>query len=71
MALSTCALVFAFLLAVQRPAYAYVDPGSGLLILQSVGSAVTGALLVFRRRIGKLLRREENVKTVKETGIQS
>lgn len=54
--LNTLGLALAFLVAVQRPAYAYVDPGSGLLIMQSIGSAVMGGLLVFRRKISKLLR---------------
>jgi hypothetical protein len=56
LALTTIGLALAFLLAVQRPAYAYVDPGSGLLIMQSIGSVVMGGLLVFRRKLSKLLR---------------
>jgi hypothetical protein len=35
----------------ERQAYAYVDPGSGLLIFQGVSAAVSGALFYFRRRI--------------------
>lgn len=35
----------------ERKAYAYVDPGSGLLIFQGVSAVVSGALLYFRRRL--------------------
>jgi hypothetical protein len=54
--LSTCAAIFVLALALERPAYAYVDPGAGLLILQSAGSALLGVLLVFRRKIARILR---------------
>jgi len=31
------------------PAYAYSDPGSGLLILQLIGSALVGVLFYFNK----------------------
>lgn len=52
----TCAMFLAFAQALERPAYGYVDPGSGLLLLQSAGSAVMAALFVCRRKIARLLR---------------
>jgi hypothetical protein len=42
----------------ERQAHAYVDPGSGLLIFQGIGAAVSGALFYFRRRIKALFVRD-------------
>ncbi len=35
----------------ERPAYAYVDPGSGLLAVQAVGSALVATGWYLRRKI--------------------
>ena len=35
----------------ERPARAYTDPGSALLIFQGVSAFVTGAMFYFRRRL--------------------
>ena len=59
LALNSCALILAFAWASERQAYAYGDPGSGLLILQGIGSAVMGVLFVCRRRLGKLFYRSK------------
>jgi hypothetical protein len=48
-----------FMLMTERQAHAYADPGSSLLILQTVGSVVTAAGLYFRRRIASLFRRNK------------
>jgi hypothetical protein len=51
---SFCVSVFVcacLLLATERPAKAYVDPGSGLLVLQSAASVVAAAAYFLRRRI--------------------
>lgn len=48
--------VIVFLIAAEKPANAYVDPGSGLLFLQVGGSMLAGALFVLRQKIRKLLR---------------
>lgn len=66
--LLTCGLVWCFLVACERPAYAYVDPGSGLFLLQGIGSAFLGVIYVVRRKL-KLLKNpkakvEENSATV-------
>ena len=39
-------------------AYGYVDPGSGLLVYQSVTACITGLLFYFRRRIRQTFLRE-------------
>lgn len=38
------------------PAYAYVDPGSGMFLLQIVGSVFAGTVFLIRKRIYELLR---------------
>ena len=39
------------MLLFERPAYAYVDPGSGLLAVQAVGAALVATGWYLRRRI--------------------
>jgi O-antigen/teichoic acid export membrane protein len=51
-------LVFMFagvFLLFQRPAYAYTDPGTGLLAIQAVGSALVATGWYLRRKIYSLL----------------
>lgn len=43
-------------IAFQKPAYAYADPGSGLLFLQVAGSMAAGALFIVRSKLRKLFR---------------
>jgi hypothetical protein len=47
----TIALLFSVACFFERPAYGYVDPGSSLLMFQSVSAFVTGTLFYFRRRL--------------------
>lgn len=63
------------LAAFAKPAYGYVDPGSGLLAVQIGGSMLAGALFVVRSKLRRLFglapaaekaRAEENAPT--ETG---
>lgn len=53
----------AFLVALavffERPAHAYTDPGTALLVFQSASAAVTASLFYFRRKIKALLTRSE------------
>jgi O-antigen/teichoic acid export membrane protein len=42
----------------QRPAYAYTDPGTGLLAIQAVGSALVAAGWYLRRKIHALFSRK-------------
>lgn len=46
--------IFAAICVSARPAYAYVDPGSGLFFLQVVGSTFLGFAFLVRRRVGQL-----------------
>lgn len=56
----TVALLIALSFSLERPAYAYVDPGSSLLLFQSLSALVTGALFYFRRRLKALFSRTSN-----------
>jgi hypothetical protein len=45
----------ALLVAFERSAQAYVDPGSGFVFLQVAGSMFAGAMYYLRHRIKRLL----------------
>lgn len=47
--------ILIFLISAVKPAHAYVDPGSGLLVFQVGGSMLAGALFVMRTKIRKML----------------
>ncbi|HEX3967639.1 MAG TPA: hypothetical protein VHW70_06720 [Edaphobacter sp.] len=47
----TLMLLVALSFTFERQAYAYVDPGSGLLIFQGIGATLSAALFYFRRRL--------------------
>lgn len=49
--------VAAILCAFQGTAQAYVDPGSGLVLFQSISALFTGVAFFFRRRIRALFSR--------------
>lgn len=53
----TAAMFLSLSFTLESRAYAYVDPGSSLLLFQGVSAAVTGALFYFRRRIRLLFGR--------------
>jgi hypothetical protein len=42
----------------ERPAYAYADPGTGLLAIQAVGSALIAGGWYLRRKIYTLFHRD-------------
>jgi hypothetical protein len=46
--------IAALLVAFERPARAYVDPGSGFVFLQVVGSMFAGALYYMRHRLRRI-----------------
>jgi hypothetical protein len=53
-------LQFLFVLsALSEPAYAYVDPGSGLFALQVMSTTVAGVIFVIRRRLRMLFGKSE------------
>jgi len=43
--------VLALLGALEQPAYAYVDPGSGLLALQILSTTFAGFIFIIRKRV--------------------
>jgi hypothetical protein len=51
------ALILALTICCERPAYGYVDPGSGLLAMQTLSAMFTGALFYFRRRLKSLFKK--------------
>ncbi len=55
----TVAMLFSLSLALERKAFAYIDPGSGLLMLQAAGTVLTGVLFTLRRRIKSLFTRNK------------
>jgi hypothetical protein len=59
----TAALFIVLSFAFQRQAYAYVDPGSSLLVFQSLSALVTGAMFYFRRRLKALFSRSSSSST--------
>jgi hypothetical protein len=64
----TIAMLFCLSISLERRAYAYVDPGSGLLILQGIGTVVTGILFTLRRRIKMLFTRAKSAEAAIENG---
>lgn len=44
------------LAAFAKPAYGYVDPGSGLLAVQVGGSMLAGGLFILRSKLRRLFR---------------
>jgi hypothetical protein len=67
----TVAMLFCLSISLERRAYAYVDPGSGLLILQGIGTVLTGVLFTLRRRIKMLFTRSKPAETVPSAGAPS
>jgi hypothetical protein len=64
------AQVAALAAAFQRPAYAYADPGSGLLFLQVAGSMLAGALFIVRSKLRRIFRLgKDRVEETEETAI--
>ena len=49
--------VLAVLGALEQPAYAYVDPGSGLLALQILSTTFAGFIFIIRKRVHQLFKR--------------
>ena len=53
--LLTALQIAALLVAFERPAHAYVDPGSGFVFLQVAGSMFAGAMYYLRHRVKRVL----------------
>jgi hypothetical protein len=59
---------FAVLCITAQPAYAYVDPGSGLFLLQVISSTLIGIPFLIRKRIRQVCERfGKNRKKAPET----
>ena len=65
----TLMLLVALSFTFERHAYAYVDPGSGLLIFQGISAVFSGALFYFRRRLRNLFVKDP--KSVPQSSRQS
>jgi len=52
-------LLVTICISFERQAFAYVDPGSSLVIFQGVSSVFMGILYYFRKRLKSLLRRSK------------
>jgi hypothetical protein len=48
--------MIAVLCALAQPAYAYVDPGSGLLAMQIISTTFAGMIFLLRRRLRGFLK---------------
>jgi hypothetical protein len=48
--------MLAVLCALAQPAYAYVDPGSGLFAFQIVSTTIAGMIFMLRKRLHGLFR---------------
>ena len=46
--------IAALLIAFERPAQAYIDPGSGFVFLQVAGSMFAGAIYYLRHRLKRM-----------------
>jgi hypothetical protein len=46
--------VLAVLSALTQPAYAYIDPGSGLFALQTISTTVAGVVFLIRKKLRHL-----------------
>jgi hypothetical protein len=56
---ATCGLLVCLLLVLERPAYAYVDPGSSLFLFQGISSAFLGVFYFLRRRFKALAKAKD------------
>lgn len=54
LSLLSCLMVVSTLCAFEKRAYAYVDPGSGFVVLQVAGSMMAGAIFYLRHRVKRL-----------------
>lgn len=69
--LTTVAIwLLAVLVVTAKPAYAYVDPGSGLFAIQMIGSTVLGFAYLLRARIRQFFDRFRKDSKGVETEIE-
>jgi len=53
----TVLLFLAAFCALAQPAYAYVDPGSGLIAFQIISTTLAGMIFMLRKRLRSLIRK--------------
>ena len=64
--LATLASVALFVLLSEAPAFAYTDPGSGMLLWQGLMAAFVGAGFYFRKFLFRLLPGKKNTEEPKQ-----
>lgn len=64
----TVAQFFFVLTAIEKPAYGYVDPGSGILLMQFLGSFMTGGIFILRKRLKTLFVRTKSSQDATQKG---
>jgi O-antigen/teichoic acid export membrane protein len=65
-------IFFGAVLLFEQPAYAYADPGTGLLAVQAAGSAIVATGWYLRRKIYALLHRSDaKAKSEFSTGVNA
>lgn len=67
----TLLLFVSLALTFELPARAYTDPGSALLLFQSLGAAASGVLFYFRRSIKRMFTRDQASKPASASVIRS
>ncbi len=67
----TVLLFFSLGLTFELPARAYTDPGSALLLFQSIGAVASGLLFYFRRNVKRLFTRNDSSKSVAAPAVMS
>ncbi len=60
-------MAFCLVIATARPAYGYVDPGSGFLAVQTIASVGAAFIYFLRRRIRSLFSKKEDTVLVPGT----
>lgn len=55
--LCVIAWLFVVVSSTARPAYGYVDPGTGLFLFQMVGSTIAGMMFLVRKRVRQFFAR--------------
>jgi hypothetical protein len=58
----------ALLCAVEQPAYAYVDPGSGLLAFQILGTTFAGIIFMVRKKLRRFFGTKDTKTGENDTG---
>jgi len=67
----TLLLLLSLGLTFELPARAYTDPGSALLLFQSLGAVASAVLFYFRRQVKRLFTRNETSKPVRTPAVMS